>query len=84
MGITKQYLRYAPLDTFNVITSSNSNIAFIVYQGQEGRYVAVGGCENVFVWDLRLGEKVIYNADFSSFLFVAKNYFSFILGTCYP
>lgn len=59
MGITKQYLRYAPLDTFNIITSSNANIAFIVYQGQEGRYVAVGGCENVFVWDLRLGEKAL-------------------------
>ncbi|XP_014292016.1 WD repeat-containing protein 3 [Halyomorpha halys] len=59
MGITKQYLRYAPLDTFNIITSSNANITFIVYQGQEGRYVAVGGCESVFVWDLRLGEKAL-------------------------
>lgn len=59
MGLTKQYLRYAHLDTFNVITSPNSNINFIVHQGQEGRFLAAGACENVYVWDLRLGEKAL-------------------------
>lgn len=58
MGLTKQYLRYLPAGNFNIIASSGCNVAFVVLNGQEGRYVAVGACEHVFVWDLRLGEKV--------------------------
>ncbi|XP_014254086.1 WD repeat-containing protein 3 [Cimex lectularius] len=57
MGLTKQYLRYAPSGKFNIISSSNCNVCFVVYNGQEGRYVASGACEDVIVWDLRLGEK---------------------------
>lgn len=58
MGLTKQYLRYLPGGNFNIIASSGCNVVFVILNGQEGRYVAVGACEHVFVWDLRLGEKV--------------------------
>ncbi|KOC59058.1 WD repeat-containing protein 3 [Habropoda laboriosa] len=57
MGLTKQYLRYVPAGNLNIIVSSSCNIAFVTLQGQEGRFVAVGACEHVFIWDLRLGEK---------------------------
>ncbi|XP_012143534.1 WD repeat-containing protein 3 isoform X2 [Megachile rotundata] len=57
MGLTKQYLRYVPAGNTNIIVSPACNIVFVTLQGQEGRFVAVGACEHVFVWDLRLGEK---------------------------
>lgn len=60
MGLTKQYLRYVPAGNFNIIASSTSNACFVTLEGQEGRYVAVGACEHVIIWDLRLGEKVKY------------------------
>lgn len=58
MGLTKQYLRYSPSGNFNIIANPSCNAVFVVLQGQEGRFVAVGGSEDVIVWDLRLGEKV--------------------------
>lgn len=58
MGLTKEYLRYVPSGSFNIIASSNSNVTFVTLDGQEGRFVAVGACEHVIIWDLRLGEKV--------------------------
>ena len=57
MGLTKQYLRYVPAGNANIIVSPSCNIVFVTLQGQEGRFVAVGACEHVFIWDLRLGEK---------------------------
>ncbi|XP_053978447.1 WD repeat-containing protein 3 [Hylaeus volcanicus] len=57
MGLTKQYLRYVPAGNLNIIASPSCNIIFVILQGQEGRFVAVGACEHVFIWDLRLGEK---------------------------
>ncbi|XP_076183673.1 WD repeat-containing protein 3 isoform X2 [Ptiloglossa arizonensis] len=57
MGLTKQYLRYVPAGNLNIIASPSCNIVFVILQGQEGRFVAVGACEHVFIWDLRLGEK---------------------------
>lgn len=57
MGLTKQYLRYVPVGNFNIIASASCNIIFITLDGQEGRFVAVGGCEHIIIWDLRLGEK---------------------------
>ncbi|XP_067008670.2 WD repeat-containing protein 3 [Anabrus simplex] len=59
MGLTKQYLRYVPAGKFNIIASSNCNVVFVTLHGQEGRYVAVGACEDIIVWDLRLGEKAL-------------------------
>ena len=59
MGLTKQYLKYVPAGNFNIVCSQNCNTTFITLDGQVGRFVAVGACEHVFVWDLRLGEKVI-------------------------
>lgn len=58
MGLTKEYLRYIPAGNFNVIASQSCNIVFVTLEGQEGRFVAVGACEHIFIWDLRLGEKV--------------------------
>ncbi|XP_076248996.1 WD repeat-containing protein 3 isoform X2 [Calliopsis andreniformis] len=57
MGLTKQYLRYVPAGNLNIIASSSCNIIFVTLQGQQGRFVAVGACEHIFIWDLRLGEK---------------------------
>lgn len=60
MGLTKQYLRYVPAGNFNIIANPNCNHAFITLEGQVGRFVAVGACEHVIIWDLRIGEKVCY------------------------
>ncbi|XP_026317592.1 WD repeat-containing protein 3 [Hyposmocoma kahamanoa] len=57
MGLTKQYLRYAPSGTFNVIASGDCNCIHVALNGVSGRYVAVGACEHVTIWDMRLGEK---------------------------
>nr|DBA34631.1 TPA: hypothetical protein GDO54_002177 [Pyxicephalus adspersus] len=59
MGITKQYLRYAPSAVFGVIAGQKSNICYVTLRGERGRYVAVGACEHVFIWDTRKGEKVL-------------------------
>lgn len=60
MGLTKQYLRYIPAGNFNIIASQNCNLKFVTLEGQEGRFVAVGACEHIIIWDLRLGEKVYF------------------------
>ncbi|CAH1105470.1 unnamed protein product [Psylliodes chrysocephalus] len=57
MGLTKQYLRYVPAGNFNIIASQPCNVCFVTLEGQEGRFVAVGACEHIIIWDLRLGEK---------------------------
>ncbi|XP_034549876.1 WD repeat-containing protein 3 [Notolabrus celidotus] len=60
MGLTKQYLRYAASAVFGVIGSQKANIAYVTLRGGEkGRYVAVAACEQVFIWDVRKGEKVL-------------------------
>ncbi|KAJ8946740.1 hypothetical protein NQ318_002570 [Aromia moschata] len=59
MGLTKQYLRYIPAGNFNIIASQYCNVAFVTLEGQEGRFVAVGACEHIIIWDLRLGEKLM-------------------------
>ncbi|CAH2106548.1 unnamed protein product [Euphydryas editha] len=57
MGLTKQYLRYVPSGTFNVIASPDCNSTHVTLNGISGRYIAVGACEHVIIWDMRLGEK---------------------------
>ncbi|KAF5296186.1 hypothetical protein FQA39_LY12640 [Lamprigera yunnana] len=57
MGLTKEYLRYVPAGNFNIVASTNCNTVFVILNGQDGRYVAVGACEHVVIFDLRLGEK---------------------------
>lgn len=59
MGLTKQYLAYHSVGSFNIIASANVNATFVTYNKTDGRYVAVGAAEKVFIWDLRLGEKVL-------------------------
>lgn len=58
MGLTKQYLRYIPAGNTNIIASPRCNIVFVTLENQEGRFVAAAACEHVYIWDLRLGEKV--------------------------
>ena len=58
MGLTKQYLRYAPAGTFNVVGSTRSNVVYLNQGGVKGKLCAVGACEHVIIWDLRKGEKV--------------------------
>lgn len=57
--MTKQYLAYQAAGNFNIIASGNANVVFITYDKTDGRYVAVGAAEKVYIWDLRLGEKVL-------------------------
>ncbi|KAH8295281.1 hypothetical protein KR018_009558 [Drosophila ironensis] len=57
MGLTKQYLAYRAIDSFNIITSGRSNVNFAIVDKTEGRFVAAAAAENVIVWDLRLGDR---------------------------
>ncbi|XP_069801249.1 WD repeat-containing protein 3 [Dendropsophus ebraccatus] len=59
MGLTRQYLRYAASALFGVVASQKSNVCYVTLRGEKGRYVAVGACEHVFIWDTRKGEKVL-------------------------
>ena len=53
MGLTKQYLAYRAIDSFNVIASGRSNVNFVIYNKIEGRYVVAAAAENAVIWDLR-------------------------------
>lgn len=59
MGLTKQYLAYHPVGSFNIIASANVNVSFVTLNKTDGRYIAAGAAEKVFIWDLRLGEKIL-------------------------
>ncbi|XP_073835778.1 WD repeat-containing protein 3 [Musca autumnalis] len=59
MGLTKQYLAYRAIDSFNIVASGRSNVNFVIYNKIEGRYVVSAAAENVILWDLRLGERVL-------------------------
>ncbi|XP_069680320.1 WD repeat-containing protein 3 [Periplaneta americana] len=59
MGLTKQYLRYIPAGNFNIIASTDCNVVFLTLEGQEGRYVGVAACEDIIIWDMRLGERAL-------------------------
>lgn len=53
MGLTKQYLAYRPVDSFNIINSGRANVNFAIYNRIEGRYALAAAAENVIIWDLR-------------------------------
>ncbi|XP_017039995.1 WD repeat-containing protein 3 [Drosophila ficusphila] len=57
MGLTKQYLAYRAIDSFNIITSGRANVNFAIVDKTEGRYVAAPAAENVIIWDLRMGDR---------------------------
>lgn len=59
MGLTRQYLRYAASALFGVVAGLKCNVSYVALRGEKGRYVAVGACEHVFIWDTRKGEKVL-------------------------
>ena len=57
MPLTKQYLRYSPSGTFNIIVSPDCNGTWVTLKNQEGRFVATGTAENITIWDMNLVEK---------------------------
>ncbi|XP_064549975.1 WD repeat-containing protein 3 [Drosophila montana] len=57
MGLTKQYLAYRAIDSFNIIASGRANVNFAVLEKSEGRFVAAPAAENVIIWDLRMGDR---------------------------
>ncbi|ESN98784.1 hypothetical protein HELRODRAFT_66838 [Helobdella robusta] len=57
MGLTKEFLRYAPDGMCNIVASTWSNFTIVNKPSQKGPLCAVGACENVVVWDMRKGEK---------------------------
>lgn len=60
MGLTKQYLRYAPTNVFGVVSGTRANIKVLRSRvpAETGKFVACGACEFVFIWDLKKGEIV--------------------------
>lgn len=59
MGLTKQYLRYVQDAVFGLVAGQKSNVVFMELKGMRGRHCAVGVCEDVIIWDVRTGEKLI-------------------------
>ncbi|CAH1224432.1 WDR3 [Branchiostoma lanceolatum] len=59
MPVTKQYLRYVPASMFGVVASPKAPVVPLCLRGVKGRYVAVAAVEHVFIWDLRMGEKLL-------------------------
>lgn len=60
MVLTKAYLRYVPAGTFGVVASSKSNCVFIRgASAKKAQYVGVAALENVNIWNVKTGEKVM-------------------------
>ncbi|XP_028412529.1 WD repeat-containing protein 3-like [Dendronephthya gigantea] len=60
MVLTKSYLRYVDAGNFGVVGSTRANVC-LVENGQMRRetyYAVVPALENIYVWDLRTGERV--------------------------
>ncbi|KAK3097407.1 hypothetical protein FSP39_009376 [Pinctada imbricata] len=57
MGVTKQYLRYVPGPVFGVTGSTKSDVVYLGIRGTQGKYCAVGTCEDITIWDIRTSEK---------------------------
>lgn len=63
MGLTKNYLKFAPAGVCNVIGSSWAGIELLPSGSLPGHtdigtHVCVGACESLVVWDIRTGDKV--------------------------
>jgi len=58
MGITKQYLRYKPCGTCNLIGSTWARLTVLNSSSRGGQICAVGACEDVLLWNLKKAEKV--------------------------
>ncbi|PIK61621.1 putative WD repeat-containing protein 3 [Apostichopus japonicus] len=59
MGLTKQYLRYAPSALFGVVGTSKANIVTVEIDDIQSNLVAVTAVEDVLIWDLKKGEIVL-------------------------
>jgi len=58
MGVTKQYLRYKPCGTCNLIGSTWARLTVLNSSSRGGQICAVGACEDVLLWNLKKAEKV--------------------------
>ena len=59
MPLTDQYLKYATIGRqFGQICSNRCNPVYVNLYNEADRYVAVGGCENVLIYDTIKKEKV--------------------------
>lgn len=59
MGLTKQYLAFQPVASFNLIASGRANVSFVSVGGVDGRFVAVAAAEKVLVWNTRSGLRLV-------------------------
>ncbi|CAB3977314.1 WD repeat-containing 3 [Paramuricea clavata] len=61
MVLTKSYLRYVDAGNFGVVGSARANVC-LVKNGEKHRretcYAVVPALENVYIWDMRIGERV--------------------------
>ena len=55
MGVTKQYLRFAPSAVFGIISSIRGGVITIP---NRKHLVAAACAENVFIWNIKTGEKL--------------------------
>jgi U3 small nucleolar RNA-associated protein 12 len=58
---TRQYLRLSETSLFGCIGSQNGDIQYIIDSkyGSNERLVATAVCENVMLWDIKTGQKVL-------------------------
>lgn len=63
MVLTKSYLRYVDAGSFGVVGSTRANVCFVKnstkQRNQRGTCLAAApALENVYIWDMRTGERV--------------------------
>ena len=57
MGLTTQYLRYAPSSVFGIVGTSRI-ISFFTKYNRVNKYVVTAACEKIIIWDMKTGLKV--------------------------
>ncbi len=63
MVLTKSYLRYVDAGNFGVVGSARANVCLVKSGGKHGSRresccAVVPALENVYIWDMRRGERV--------------------------
>lgn len=53
MGLTTQYHKYVAGGIFSLVASTKCNVAWLQYGSTNGKFCAIGACENVLVWDVK-------------------------------
>lgn len=59
MGLTKEYIRYVPTNIFGIIGNTRCNLKLIKLRNIHGKFIAVGACEFVFIWDLKKNDCIL-------------------------